>query len=70
MQVKKQQLEPDMDQLTGYKLGKDYIKAVYCHPSYLTKIMASCPITSLQIDGETVERVTDLFSLASKRLQP
>ena len=35
-----------------------------------TKIMASCPITSLQIDGETVERVTDLFSLAPKPLQP
>ena len=36
MQVKKQQLEPDMEQRTGYKLGKDYIKAVYCHPVYLT----------------------------------
>ena len=36
MQVKKQQLEPDMEQQTGYKLGKEYIKAVYCHPAYLT----------------------------------
>ena len=36
MQVKKQQLEPDMEQLTGSKLGKEYIKDVYCHPVYLT----------------------------------
>ena len=36
MQVKKQQLELDMKQQTGSKLGKEYIKAVYCHPAYLT----------------------------------
>ena len=35
MQIKKQQLELDMEQLTGSKLGKEYIKAVYCHPAYL-----------------------------------
>ena len=35
MQVKKQQLEPDMEQRTGSKLGKEYIKAVYCHLAYL-----------------------------------
>ena len=34
MQVKKQHLEPDMEQWTGSKLGKEYIKAVYCHPAY------------------------------------
>ena len=33
MQVKKQQLEPDMEQWTSSKLGKEYIKAVYCHPA-------------------------------------
>ena len=33
-QDKKQQLEPDMEQLTGSKLGKEYVKAVYCHPAY------------------------------------
>ena len=38
MQVKKQWLEPDMEQQTGSKLGKEYIKAVYCHPAYLTCI--------------------------------
>ena len=36
MQVKKQQLEMDMEQQTGSKSGKKYIKAVYCHPAYLT----------------------------------
>ena len=35
MQVKKQQLEPDMEQQTGSKLGKEYVKAVYYHPAYL-----------------------------------
>ena len=132
MQVKKQQLELEMEQRTGSKLGKEYVKAVYCHPAYLTyvqstlckmvldevqagirtarrninnlryaddttlmaeskelnsllmtvkeesekaglklniekkKIMASSPITSWQIDGETMETVTDFLFLGSK----
>ena len=36
MQIKKQQLELDLEQRTGSKLGKEYIKAVYCHHAYLT----------------------------------
>jgi len=36
MQVKKQQLELGMEQQTGSKLGKEYVKAVYCYPAYLT----------------------------------
>ena len=36
MQVRKQQLELDMEQQTGSKLGKDYVKAVYRHPAYLS----------------------------------
>ena len=36
MQVKKQQLELDMEQHTGSKSGKEYVKAVYCYPAYLT----------------------------------
>jgi len=36
MQVKKQRLEPDMEQHTGSKLGEEYINAVYFHPAYLT----------------------------------
>ena len=34
MQVKKEQLKPDIEQWTGSKLGKEYVKAVYCHPFY------------------------------------
>ena len=41
MQVKKQQLELDMEQQTGSKLGKEYIKAVYCHPAYLTSVQST-----------------------------
>ena len=134
MQVKKQQLELDMEKWTGSKSGKEYIKAIYCHPAYLssmqsrscempwlddsqagikiarrninnlryaddttlmaesekelksllmkvieksekaglklniqkTKIMASGPITSWQIDGETMETLTDFIFLGSK----
>ena len=39
--VKKQQLEPDMDQWTGSKLGKEYVKAVYCHPAYLAYMQST-----------------------------
>ena len=133
MQVKKQQLELDMEQWTVSKLGKEYVKAVYCHPAYLSymqstswkmlgwnkhklesrllgevsitsecrwhhpygrseeelksllmkvkveiekvglklniqkmKIMASDPITSWEIDGETVETASDFIFLGSK----
>ena len=41
MQVKKQQLEPEMEQQTGSKSGKEYIKAVYCHPAYLTSMQST-----------------------------
>ena len=45
MQVKKQQLELDMEQQTGSKLGKEYAKAVYCHPPYLSYMQSmSCEI--------------------------
>ena len=40
MQVKKQQLELDMEQQTGSKLGKEYVKAVYCHLAYLTSMQS------------------------------
>ena len=129
MQVKKQQLELNMEQKTVSKLGKEYVKAAYCHPAYLTsmrnagldeaqagikiarrninnlrhaddttlmaeseeelnklmmkvkeesekvglklniqkiKIMASGPITSWEIDRETVETVSDFIFLGSK----
>ena len=41
MQVKKQQLELDMEQLTGSKSGKKYVKAVYCHPAYLNYMLST-----------------------------
>ena len=47
MQIKKQQLEQDMEQQTGSKLGKEYVKAVYCHPAYLTYMQS----TSCEIPG-------------------
>ena len=136
MHVRKQQLELDMEQQTGFKQEKEYVKAVYCHPAYLTyrqstswetlewkktqagikiagrninnlryaddttlmaeseeelksllikvkeesekvglklniqktKIMASSPITSWQIDGGKMETVTDFIFLGPKSL--
>ena len=45
MWVKKQLLEPDREQRTGSNLGKEYVKAVYCHPAYLTSMQnTSCKI--------------------------
>ena len=41
MQVRKQQLELDMEQQTGSKSGKEYVKAVYCHPDYLTYMQST-----------------------------
>ena len=47
MQVMKQQLDLDVEQQTGYKLGKEYVKAVYCQPAYLTYIQS----TSCEMSG-------------------
>ena len=47
MQVKKQQLDPDMEQQTSSKLGKEYIKVLYCHPVYLTYMQS----TSWEMSG-------------------
>ena len=48
MQVKKQRLEVDKEQQTGSKLGKEYVKAVYCHPAYFTFMhSASCKMLGL-----------------------
>ena len=41
MQVRKQQLELDVEQLTGSKLGKEYVKAVYCDPAYFTSMQST-----------------------------
>ena len=47
MQVKKQQLELNVEQQTGSKSGEEYVKAVYCHPAYLTYMQS----TSLEVPG-------------------
>ena len=47
MQVKKQQLELDMEQWTGSKSGKEYVMDVYCHPTYLTYMQS----TSCEMPG-------------------
>ena len=41
MQVKKQKLEPGTEQQTGSKLSKEYVKAIYCHPAYLTYMQSA-----------------------------
>ena len=53
MQVKKQQLELDMEQQTGSKSGKDYVKAVHCHPAYLTYMQS----TSSEMPGWTKHKL-------------
>ena len=47
MQFKEQQLELDMEKLTGSKWGKEYDKAVYCHPTYLSSLQS----TSYEMPG-------------------
>ena len=47
MQVKKQQLEPEIEQQAGSKLGKEYVRAVYCHPAYLNNMQS----TSCEMPG-------------------
>ena len=62
MQVKKQQIELDMEQQTGSKLGKEYIKAVYCHPVYLTYMQSiSCEMPSwmeLKLESRFLEEIS------------
>ena len=64
MQVKKQQLELDMEQRTGAKLGKEYDKAVYCHPVYLNYMQGtSCEMLgwmSYKLDLRLLGETTNL----------
>ena len=60
MQVKKQHLGLDMEQRTGFKLGKEYIKAVYCHSAYLTYMQStSCkiPQAGIKIAGRNINNL-------------
>ena len=57
MEAKKQQLAPDMEQQTGSKWGKEYIKAVYCHPAYLTSMQS----TSYEMPGQVKHKLETRF---------
>ena len=57
MQVKKQQVEVDMDPQTGSKLGKEYVKAVYCHPTYLIYMQS----TSWEMPGWRKHKLESRF---------
>ena len=57
MEVKKQQLELDMEQLTGSKLGKEDDQAVYCHPAYLTSVQS----TPCEMLGWTTHKLESRF---------
>ena len=61
MQVKKQQLEPNMEQQTSSKLGKEYDKAVYCHPAYLYafNVMRNARLDEAQAGIKKAERNTN-----------
>ena len=83
MQVRKQQLELDMEQQTGSKSRKEYIKAVYCHPAYLTytqsDIMRNAGLEEAQagmkIAGANINHLryaddTTLMAESEKELEP
>ena len=71
MQVKKQQLELDMEQQTGSKLGKEYIKAVYCHPAYLTYMQSTSWETLGWIKHKLESRLLGEISITSdKQMTP
>ena len=66
MQVRKQQLELDMEQQTGSKQEKEYVKAVYCHPAYLYAeyIMQNVGLDESQAGIKTVRRNINNFRYA------
>ena len=65
MQVKKQQLEPNMEQQTGSKLGKKYVKAVYCHLAYLTYIQSTLCEMSGWMKHKLESRLPGTISITS-----
>ena len=65
MQVKKQQLELDMEQWTASKLGKVYVKAVYCHPAYLTYMQSTSWKMSSWVNHKLESRLPGEISITS-----
>ena len=65
MQVKKQQLEPDVEQQTNSKSGKEYIEAVYCHPAYLTSMQSTSGETLGWMKHKLESRLPGDISLTS-----
>ena len=68
MQVKKQQLELDMEQWTGSKFGKEYVKAVYCHLAYLTYMQSTLCKMLGWINHKLESRLLGEISIISDRL--
>ena len=75
MQVKKQQLELDMEQHTGSKLGQEYIKAVYCHPAYVTYaeyIMRNARLDEVQVESRLLESrfLREILTTSDMQMKP
>ena len=62
MHVRKQQIEPPMGQQIGSELGKEYVKAVYCHPTYLTFISNLRYADNTTLRAESEEELKSVFS--------
>ena len=58
MQVKKQQLELNMEQQTSSKLGKEYVKAICCHPAYLTYIMQNAELVKHKLESRLPGKIS------------
>ena len=67
MQVNKQQLELDIEQQTGSKLGKEYVKAVYCHPAYLTYMQSTSCKMMTWMKQKLESRLLGEISITSDR---
>ena len=68
MQVKKQQLELDVEQQTDSKLGEEYVKAVYCHPAYLTYMQSTSYKMPVWVNHKLASRLLAEISITSDRL--
>ena len=71
MQVKKQQLEPDMEQWTGSKLRKEFLKAVYCHSAYLTYMQSTSSETTTWMTHKLESRLLgEISTTADRQMTP